>query len=308
MAMGFEALKVGELARRTGLTIRTLHHYDEIGVLKPSLHTEAGHRLYTAGDVARLQQVLSLRQLGLSLEEIRDCLAGPDFAPLEVVRRHLARLREQITLQKRLCDRLELLAARLESAEAVSVEEFLHTIEVMNKMEMYYTPEQMKQFEEIGKQTRPEEIRAIEEAWTALLAEVRANRDLDPASLQAQDLARRWDELTERTKRPYQAFPEVWQAIGDNYKQGRFEGFDRAPQAADFAFVKRVKAARPSPAASKVASALRGRSARAARAAQRSKRPAPPLTPLADSLRAPLRQERPTHPGYTGFRRSKARS
>src|SRR6516165_8588878 len=168
--MRHEALKVGELAGRTGLTIRTLHHYDEIGVLKPSLHTEAGHRLYTAGDVARLQQVLSLRQLGLSLEEIRDCLAGPDFAPLEVVRRHLARLREQITLQKRLCDRLELLAARLESAEAVSAEE----------------------------------IRAIEEAWTALLAEVRANRDLDPASLQAQDLARPWDELTERTKRPYQ--------------------------------------------------------------------------------------------------------
>jgi DNA-binding transcriptional MerR regulator len=72
--MKFEALKVGELAKRTGLTVRTLHHYDEIGLLKPSLHTEAGYRLYTRGDVARLQQVLSLRQLGFALEEIRDCL------------------------------------------------------------------------------------------------------------------------------------------------------------------------------------------------------------------------------------------
>ena len=62
--MKFEALKVGDLARRTGLTVRTLHHYDEIGLLKPSLHTESGHRLYTGRDVARLQQVLSLRQLG----------------------------------------------------------------------------------------------------------------------------------------------------------------------------------------------------------------------------------------------------
>ena len=53
--MRFEALKVGELARRTGLTVRTLHHYDEIGLLRPSLHTEAGYRLYTARDVARLQ-------------------------------------------------------------------------------------------------------------------------------------------------------------------------------------------------------------------------------------------------------------
>src|SRR5580704_5273838 len=118
--MEFEALKVGELAKRTGLTIRTLHHYDEIGLLKPSQHTESGYRLYTAGDVARLQQVLSLRQLGFSLEQVRDCLDRPDFSPLEVIRLHLARLREQIELQRGLCDRLEALATRLGAAEEVS--------------------------------------------------------------------------------------------------------------------------------------------------------------------------------------------
>jgi hypothetical protein len=51
IAMRFEALKVGDLARRTGLTVRTSHHYDGIGLLKPSLHTEAGYRLYTAGHI-----------------------------------------------------------------------------------------------------------------------------------------------------------------------------------------------------------------------------------------------------------------
>ncbi|MBI3469264.1 MAG: MerR family transcriptional regulator [Planctomycetes bacterium] len=243
--MRFEALKVGTLARRTGLTIRTLHHYDEIGLQKPSLHTESGHRLYTADDVARLQQVISLRQLGFPLEEVRDCLDRPDFSPLEVIGLHLARLREQIELQRKLCERLEAIAAHLRTAGEVSAEEFLRTIEAMTMMEKLYTPEQMKQFEEVGKQVGPEEIRAIEEAWTALLAEVRANRDLDPASPQAQALAQRWDELTERTMRGYQAFPELKQAIADNYKQGRFEGHDRAPQAADFAFIERVKAARP---------------------------------------------------------------
>jgi DNA-binding transcriptional MerR regulator len=96
--MRYQALRVGELARRTGLTVRTLHHYDAIGLLKPSLHTEAGYRLYTAGDVARLQQVRSLRQLGFSLDEIRDCLDRPDFAPLEVISLHVARLREHIEL------------------------------------------------------------------------------------------------------------------------------------------------------------------------------------------------------------------
>src|ERR1700752_3439183 len=93
IAMVFEALQVGELARRTGLTVRALHHYDEIGLLKPSLHTEAGYRLYTATDVPRLQQVLSLRSLGFSREEVRDCLTRPDFAPLPVIRRHVERLR-----------------------------------------------------------------------------------------------------------------------------------------------------------------------------------------------------------------------
>ena len=97
--MPLDALKVGELARRTGLTVRTLHHYDEIGLLRPSLHTDSGHRLYTAADIARLQQVLSLRQLGLSLEEVRDCLDRPGFSPLEVIDLHLARLARSVCQQ-----------------------------------------------------------------------------------------------------------------------------------------------------------------------------------------------------------------
>jgi DNA-binding transcriptional MerR regulator len=238
-------LKVGELARRTGLTIRTLHHYDEIGLLKPSLHTASGHRLYTEDDVARLQQVISLRQLGFALDEIRACLRRRDFSPLEVVDLQLARLREQIGLQQRLCARLEAIAARLRTAGAVSAEEFLQTIEVMTAMERLYTPEQIKQFQEAGAQVGPEEIKAVEEAWGALLGEVRSSRDLDPASPQAQDLGRRWDELLARTMRGFQPFPELKEAIADNYRQGRFEGFEGAPQAADFAFIERVKAARP---------------------------------------------------------------
>src|ERR1700737_1692587 len=104
--MRFEALKVGELARRTGLTVRTLHHYDEIGLVKPSDHTEAGHRLYTKGDVARLQQVSPVGQLGLPLGGIGNCLNRPDFSPAEVIGLQLARLRERIDLQRKLCERL----------------------------------------------------------------------------------------------------------------------------------------------------------------------------------------------------------
>ncbi len=243
--MGFEGLKVGELSRRTGLTVRTLHHYDEIGLLRPTLHTDSGHRLYTERDLARLQQVISLRQLGFSLDEVRDCLKRTDFSPLDIISLHITRLREQIALQQQLSARLEGIAARMRSAGEVSAEEFLRTIEVMTMMEKHYTPEQIKQFQAVGETVGPGEIRAVEEGWTALLAEIRANPELGPASPGAQALAERWDALNERTMQGFQAFPELKQAIADNYKNGSFEGHPQAPQAADFAFIARVKAARP---------------------------------------------------------------
>ncbi len=111
-------------------------------------------------------------------------------------------------------------------------------------METLYTPEQMRQFQELGRAVPQEEMRAIEEGWTALLAEVRANRDLDPASAAAAALADRWEALQTRTMAHYAAHPELMQAISANYERGAFEGHDRAPQAADFAFIQKVKEAR----------------------------------------------------------------
>lgn len=184
--MRFEALKVGELARRTGLTIRTLHHYDEIGLLKPSLHTDSGHRLYTANDVARLQQVVSLRQLGFSLEEVRDCLDRADYSPLEVIRLHVARLREQIQIQRGLCDRLEALAAQFRASGEVSAEEFLQTIEVMTMIGNYCTPEQLESLRKRREEAGPageELIKQGQEGWAQLIADLTAemNKGTDPA-------------------------------------------------------------------------------------------------------------------------------
>ncbi len=68
-------LRIGELARRTGLSVRALHHYDAIGLLVPSARTDAGHRRYTAEDVARLQQIASLRALGLPLDATHSATA-----------------------------------------------------------------------------------------------------------------------------------------------------------------------------------------------------------------------------------------
>src|SRR3954468_5472892 len=141
------SLKVGELARRSGVSVRTLHYYEEIGLLVPSEHTPTGHRLYALKDVTRLQQIVSLRQLGLSLTEVRACLASSTFDPATVVERHLARIREQMELQRQLCDRLERVAGVLRAAGSPSLDDLLQAIEVTKMLEKY-TPEQRALFEE----------------------------------------------------------------------------------------------------------------------------------------------------------------
>ncbi|MFD8756499.1 MerR family transcriptional regulator [Kitasatospora sp. NPDC059577] len=97
--------KVGPLAEASGLTVRTLHHWDRIGLLSPSRRSASGHRAYTEQDVVRLYQVLALRRLGLGLETIATCLdAGID--PVRLVREHLAATEAALTDLRALRDRL----------------------------------------------------------------------------------------------------------------------------------------------------------------------------------------------------------
>jgi DNA-binding transcriptional MerR regulator len=189
-----DAMKVGELAKRTGVSVRTLHYYDEIGLLAPSQHSEAGYRLYAGADVIRLQQIKSLRQLGFSLEQIRDFLGGGDVPLLQVIEMHLNRVREEIAMQEQLCDRLEAIAQRLRRAEELSVTELMQTMETMGRMEKYYTPEQREWLKERREAVGHERIREVEAEWPRLMAEVRAEMDAgtDPADPKVQALAARW--------------------------------------------------------------------------------------------------------------------
>jgi DNA-binding transcriptional MerR regulator len=189
-------MKVGELARRSGVSVRTLHYYEEIGLLAPAEHTPTGHRLYAMEDVKRLQQIVSLRQLGLSLADIGACLAQASFDPADVVDRHLARIREQIELQRLLCERLEGVSQALRAADAPLLDDLLQAIEVTKMLERY-TPEQRALFEERARIVGQERIREVEAEWPVLIAEVRAEMTAgtDPASARVQGLVRRWQSL-----------------------------------------------------------------------------------------------------------------
>ena len=212
-ANGHRRLKVGELAKRTGVSVRTLHHYDEIGLLRPLHRTPTGHRLYGAEDVARLQQVRSPRQLGQS------------------------RLREQIELQRQLYERLEGLGRWLDArgdsnhARGAPLAELVKTVEMMSMVENYYTPEQLEWLKQRRETVGEERIREVEAEWPRLIAEVRAEmeRGTDPADERVQALARRWTglvgeftggnpEIAKSVRRMYEDQAPVAQQMGVDHE------------------------------------------------------------------------------------------
>ena len=144
------ALKVAAVARRSGVSVRTLHYYEEIGLLKPSGRTLSGHRLYTPEDIQRLQQIRSLQQIGLSLAAIGDCLTEGRTDARQVIRDHLATIEEQRSALERLEKQLRQLARQLECGglgDAQTTESLLNALELITMYEKYFTPEQQKRLE-----------------------------------------------------------------------------------------------------------------------------------------------------------------
>ncbi|MFE5189256.1 MerR family transcriptional regulator [Streptomyces sp. NPDC056628] len=100
---------VGQVAGFAGVTVRTLHHYDDIGLLVPSERSHAGHRRYSDADLDRLQQILFYRELGFPLDEVAALLDDPDADPRE----HLRRQHELLTAR---IEKLQKMAAAVEHA------------------------------------------------------------------------------------------------------------------------------------------------------------------------------------------------
>ena len=189
--------KVGELARRTGMSVRALHHYDEIGLLEPSLRTPAGHRLYDRADVERLQQIQSLRLMGLSLDETRRLLDGATASPRHLINLQLARLHEQIAMQERLAERLTALAHHLDADESISVDDLCRIIEDMTRMEKYFTTPQLEVLRERRDGVSQERAREVQDSWAEIIPKVQAAMDagVDPTSPDVLDIAQRWQAL-----------------------------------------------------------------------------------------------------------------
>ncbi|MDB5095947.1 MAG: MerR family transcriptional regulator [Cyanobacteria bacterium RYN_339] len=213
--------KIGDLARRTQLTVRTLRHYDQIGLLSPSERTDGGHRLYTEADVARLQRILSLRQLGFSLDEVQACLDRSDFALGPLVALHIERLEAQITLQQQLVKRLTALDERLKDKGRVSVTQLFETMEAITMLDKYLSPEMIQKLvDSRGADPDRAEFKAMIEKLRATMQAGEA-----PDGPAAQALAKAWiarsketigndPELGAGLQRMLASEPEVRQRMG----------------------------------------------------------------------------------------------
>jgi len=190
--------KVGELAAATSVTVRALHHFDEIGLLTPSERTVGGHRLYTPDDVRRLYRVLAFRQLGMSLQEIAVTLAKGGGDLPAAVRAQLQQVEEHIILQQQLKRRLKRLAVVLEEVGEPSVDDIIEAMEAMMPMK-YFTPDQLARMKARHSEAGADAFGRWHRQWTEICAEVKAHIDGgdNPADEAVQHTARSWVELME---------------------------------------------------------------------------------------------------------------
>ena len=196
--------RASEFAALTGVTVRALHHYDRAGLLRPTRRTAAGYRLYGARDFARLQQILTLKFIGLPLEEIKRLLErrSLDLAgTLRLQREALSEKRRQLDMALRAIGEAEEVAARGGGGEP-DWEAFRKIVEVITMqhdtewMKKYYTEEQLA---DLARRGTPEVLERGQREWQKLIAEVQAAaaEGLDPAGERAQALAARWEGLIE---------------------------------------------------------------------------------------------------------------
>lgn len=144
-------LKIGELAKRTGLTVRTLHHYDDIGLLRPSGRSSSGYRLYDRTDIERLHRIQALRRLDISLTEIGRLLDDGAADLQTVVDQQIAALDQQVQRAMALRERLIVLRTRIHSTEDADVGEWLDTLAMMAMYDKYFTSDEIERLRRAGR-------------------------------------------------------------------------------------------------------------------------------------------------------------
>jgi len=243
--------RVREFAELAGVTVRALHHYDRLGLLAPSGRTDSGYRLYTERDLARFEQIVVLKFLGLPLKGIRGLLRSE--APLPAT---LRRQRAVLTDKRWQLDQaIRTIATAQQTLESNGRPDWRTFIQIIKEIEMqnetdwskkYYSPDAQAKVEEGKARWSPELQAEVSQKWTALYADIEAALGEDPVGPKAQALAARWRALV-------QGFtggdPEVQRGLNKmwadqaNWPAGLRSQYQIKPEIQDF-IVRAMKATR----------------------------------------------------------------
>src|SRR5215813_6936578 len=189
-----------EFATLAGVTVRALHHYDRLGLLKPR-RTPAGYRVYTARDLERLEQVVALKFLGIPLRQIKTVLerdANGLGAALRMQRTVLEQKRRMLDMAIQAIHNAERSIPPGGRPDAAQLKRIIEVIEMQDNNDWaakYYSPEARQKIAERAKEWTPELQAKVSKEWVDLFRDVEACLNEDPAGEKAQALAARWKAL-----------------------------------------------------------------------------------------------------------------
>lgn len=201
MKTGTKLYHAREFAKLAGVTVRALHHYDRLGLLKPSYRSEAGYRLYSERDLARLEQIVVLKFLGLPLKSIGSLLdRGRDTLPETLRRQQLVLVHKRNQLDKTI-NAIATAGSALNVAgepDWTLFTQIIRGVAMQNDTDWtskYYSDEAKARVKERKALWSPDLQARVTRDWNDLFRDVEAVLGEDPASPKAQALATRWRAL-----------------------------------------------------------------------------------------------------------------
>ena len=234
-------MTVAQVCKRTGVSVRTLHHYDQIGLLKPTEVTEAGYRLYDDGALDKLYMILAYRELGLSLNEIGSILDAPDYDRNRVLEHQIKLMQERVEkLQNRISFARGMLMLGVkymdfEGFDPKKMDEYSQQAKVL-----YGKTDAYKEFEQKQKSRTKEQEKDLNAQVMGLFAKLGKMRPCAPDSEEAQNWAKELQAFF--TEHFYTCTPQILRGLAESYAGGgsMTENIDRAGGEGTGAFAKQV--------------------------------------------------------------------
>jgi DNA-binding transcriptional MerR regulator len=197
---GKQLYRVNEFAELAGVTVRALHHYDRLGLLEPTARTGSQYRLYSDQDLVRLEQIVVLKFLGMSLKEIGNLLEVESSVGAALKRQ------QRVLAEKRwlLGQAITAIANASSSLESTGKPDWKLFRQIIQEIEMqnttdwsrkYYSEEAREKIDERRKEWSPALQEQVSRDWNQLFADIESSLNEDPAGAKAQELASRWRTL-----------------------------------------------------------------------------------------------------------------